>query len=204
MIAPVVTAARSVPRAPRRSRVARQQARRLRGGGAGRAARVLRGGDSARTVADRTSHLAGGLVAIARVQSQRDRDRVRELGADSGHERVQGGRFLLLLLERQLGERGRLIRQSPGDQLVGDDSKRVQVGAGPRLLATRLLRREVRGGAENRADLGDARLLGRLGDAEVRQLDLAFASAQKVAGLDVAVDNAVAVRVVQALACLLR
>ena len=113
------------------------------------------------------------------------------------------GGLLLLLLERQLGQRGGLIGQPPRDQLVGDDPERVQVGAGARLLAARLLGREVGGGAENGPDLGDARLLGGLGDAEVRQLDLAFARAQQVAGLDVAVDHAVAVGVVQPLACLL-
>ena len=42
---------------------------------------------------------------------------------------------------------------------------------GPGLLAAGLLGREVGGGAEHRADLGDARLLGRLGDAEVGELD---------------------------------
>ena len=112
-------------------------------------------------------------------------------------------RLLALLLERELGQRGGLIGQAPGDQLVGDDPERVQVGARPGLLAARLLGRQVGGGAEHRADLGDAGLLGRLGDAEVGELDLALARAQQVAGLDVAVDHAVAVGVVQALARLL-
>ena len=39
------------------------------------------------------------------------------------------------------------------------------------LLAAGLLGREVGGGPEDRPDLGDARLLGRLGDAEVGELD---------------------------------
>ena len=43
-------------------------------------------------------------------------------------------------------------------------------------------------------------LLGRLGDAEVGELDDAVVGAQQVAGLDVAVHDAVAVRVVEAAA----
>ena len=68
---------------------------------------------------------------------------------------------------------------------------------GPGLLAASLLRREVGGRAEHRADLGDARLLGRLGDAEVGELDDAVDPAQQVARLDVAVDDALAVGVVE-------
>ena len=146
------------------------------------------------------AHLQRGLVAVARIERERDRDGVGELGADGGDERVEHRRLLLLLLERELGQRGGLVGQASGDQLVGDDAERVQVGARPGLLAARLLGREIGGGAEHGADLGDARLLGGLGDAEVGELDLAFARAQQVAGLDVAVHDAVAVRVVQALA----
>ncbi len=130
-------------------------------------------------------------------------DRLGELGGDGGDERVEHRGFLALLLERELGERGGLVGQAPGDQLVGDDAERVQVRGGPGVLAARLLGREVRGGAEHRADLCDARLLGGLRDAEVGELHLALARAQQVAGLDVAVHDAVAVRVVQPLAGLL-
>ncbi len=97
-------------------------------------------------------------------------DRVVELGRDLGP--VVGDRLdrLLLLLERQLGQRAVLVRQPPGEELVGADPERVDVRRRPGLVAARLLGREVGGGAEHRADLGDARLLGRLGDAEVGQL----------------------------------
>ena len=49
----------------------------------------LAGGDAARAVVDRAAHLAGGLVAVARVERERDRDRVGQLGADGGDERVE-------------------------------------------------------------------------------------------------------------------
>jgi hypothetical protein len=52
----------------------------------------------------------------------------------AGDERVERRRALLLLLERQLGQR-RLERQAAGEQLVGDDAERVDVGARAGLLA---------------------------------------------------------------------
>ena len=81
----------------------------------------------------------------------------------SATELVERRRRLALLLDRQLRQRGGLERQAPGDQLVGDDAQRVEVGGRPGLLAAALLGRQVGGGAEHRADLRDARLLGRLG-----------------------------------------
>ncbi len=87
----------------------------------------------------------------------------------------------MLLLERQLGQRGGLVGEAAGDQLVGDDAERVEVGAWPGLLSAGLLGSQVGGGPEHRSDLGDARLLGGLGDAEVGELDLALARAQQVA-----------------------
>src|ERR1035441_8175260 len=159
--------------------------------------------DPACAVADRAPHLAGGLVALARVERERDRDRVGQLGPDGGDQRVEHRGLLPLLLERELRQRGGLIWQAPRDQLVGDDPKRVQIGAWAGLLAARLLRSKIGGGAEHGADLGDARLLSRLGDAEIGQLDLALTGAQQIAGLDIAMDDAVTVGVVQTFAGLL-
>ena len=113
-----------------------------------------------------------------------------------------GGSSCCCLSASSVSEVG-LVGQAPGDQLVGDHAERVEVRRGAGLLAARLLGGEVGGGAQHRAHLGDARLLGRLGDPEVGELDLALERAQQVAGLDVAVHHPVAVRVVQALARLL-
>ena len=66
-------------------------------------------------------------------------------------------------------------------------------------LALGLLGREVRGGAEDGGGLGDrrGRVRHRAGDAEVHHLDLAGVGDHDVAGLDVAVDDAGAVRVLE-------
>ena len=108
---------------------------------------------------------------------------------------------VLLLLERQLGERAVLVRQPAGEELVGADAERVDVRRRAGLLAARLLGREVGRRAEHRADLGDARLLGRLGDAEVGELrDAHLLGDEQVARLHVAVHHAGAVRVVEPVA----
>src|SRR5207249_2391511 len=67
------------------------------------------------------------------------------------------------------------------------------------LLGSHLLGRGVADGAEHRADrLGPRRLGKRSRQAEVADADAAVAVEQKVAGLDVAMNDAAAMRVVQA------
>src|SRR5207237_3042976 len=118
--------------------IPRQQARGLclLRGTAWPAATVWR--DPAGAVGERAPHFAGALVTVARIERQRDRHRVGELRTHGCDERVEHRRRLLLLLERQLGERGGLVWQPPGDELVGDDAQRVQVGGGPGFLAAHL------------------------------------------------------------------
>ena len=115
-----------------------------------------------------------------------------------GVELVEPGGRLALLLERELGQRVGLIGQTARHQLVGDDAERVDVGPRAGLVAAGLLGRQVGGGAEHRADLGDARLVGGAGDPEVGQLDHVGVGDEQVAGLDVTVHDAVAVRVLEA------
>ena len=113
-------------------------------------------------------------------------------------------RLLGLLAHRQLGEGGALVGQPPGEELVEDHAERVDVRGGVRLLAARLLGGEVGRGPDHRSHLGDPRLLAGAGDAEVRELHGHVAAARgpaddhQVPGLDVAVDDPVAVGVVEA------
>ena len=76
--------------------------------------------------------------------------------------------------------------------------KRIEVGAGVELHAHRLLGRRVAGGAEHRARrLGPARLGERAGQAEVGDAHDAVLVEQQVRGLDVAVQDAARVRVLE-------
>ncbi len=86
-------------------------------------------------------------------------------------------------------------------QFVEEAARRVEVRAGVDLLALGLFRREVLGGADHRGRLrhGHAGVAHGAGDAEVHHLDLAVAGQHDVGRLDVTVDDAVAVRVLQAL-----
>ena len=145
----------------------------------------------------RAAHLLRVGVAVGGLELQRAVDRVGQRGRDEGVDLVEARRVLALLRERQLRQRRRLVGETPGQQLVRDDAEAVEVRAGRGDLAVSLLRRQVRGGAEHRAGLRDRGAVGRLRDAEVGQLDLALLGAQQVAGLHVAVHDAVAVRVVQ-------
>ena len=70
---------------------------------------------------------------------------------------------------------------------------RVDVGRGAGRRAARLLGRQVLGGADDRAGLGHLAGAG-AGDAEVHDLDPTVGRDDDVVRLDVAVDDAVAVR----------
>ena len=68
---------------------------------------------------------------------------------------------------------------------------------GPTGLAARLLGREVLRGADDRADLGHVGRVRGAGDAEVGHLEDAVGADQHVVRLDVAVDDAAPVRVLE-------
>ena len=88
-----------------------------------------------------------------------------------------------------------------GEDLVGDDAEREDVGPRVERLAADLLRREVRGGAERDPGLREGRRGDhRLRDAEVHDLHGAVVEDPDVRGLDVAVDDPGRVRVAEPLA----
>ena len=99
-------------------------------------------------------------------------------------------------MQRRAGERG-LARQ----HLVHHAAEREEVAAAVHVVAGRLFGAHVRGRADGQADLGEGRAGGRRGDqrladAEVGHDRVAFVQ-QDVLGLDVAMDDVVAVRVVE-------
>ena len=91
-----------------------------------------------------------------------------------------------------------LNRWAPAQRLVEHHPEGVDVGPGVERMAFDLLGREVLGRAHHLAHLGEVgRGLGRLGDAEVGDEQATVGRGEDVPGLHVAVDEAVAVSVVE-------
>ena len=173
-----------------------------------RVAAVGSGRDPAqRRRASASLHLGGVGVAVGRVaRPARARPTSASARGIVGVDLVQRRRRA----RAPAGARGRSAtppRRAAGRRAAGRRRRRARRGptAGPAGSPRACSGDEVGGGAEHGADLGDVGVLGRLGDAEVGELDLpAVAAAQQVAGLDVAVHDAVAVRVVEPAAGLRR
>ena len=166
-----------------------------------------------RRVRDRL-HVGGACVVVEREDDCR-RDRCGQ--PDRGEPRQGVGHLSVsdtsahnrrLRLECGCHLRGRrpvirVLAEAPGDerpvgvveQLLQDDTERVDIRRRADRAPLRLLRCEVAKGAEHGARLREHRLLGRPCDAEVRDLHLARGAAQEVCRLEVAMHDAVAVRV---------
>ncbi len=142
-------------------------------------------------------HLLGTLPPVCRPPLQCAHDQVRELVRYSGALRPEV-RWCLGHLRRD--DRLRRIsgeRPPPGEQLVGDDTERIQVSAAVDFLVRyRLLRRHVARRPQRHACRRDeGRLCGcghGLGHAEVEQQRVPPRE-HDVVGFDVAVDDALAV-----------
>ena len=193
-------------RGGRRPRLARGDA-----GGGGAAlvdepGRRLRGrGDPGEAGAQRGAVGERVDVAVLGLVLERPQDRLRERLGDVLLVAGRRQRPLVLAADRQLGEAVALVGEPGGEQLVGDDAERVDVGDRRRLLAAGLLGRQVGGGADDRADLREPRLLGGPGDPEVGELDGHLGRAagraadhHQVPRLDVAVDDPHPVGVLEA------
>ena len=182
----------------------------------GRRRRLL----TAQAGVERPREVAGRPVAGRRLALERTQNRLRERLRDVGVVRRRRQRALVLAPDRELGEGRALPGQAPGEQLVQHHAERVDVRGRGRLLAPGLLGGEIGSGADHRADLGEPRLRGRAGDPEVGELDRHLAGRRlvrgavaapatgraadhhQVPGLDVAVDDPLAVRVLEPGACL--
>jgi hypothetical protein len=85
-------------------------------------------------------------------------------------------------------------RQLAGEHLEEEDAERIEVALRRRLLAPRLLRRHVFGGAEDGALRGESRVHRQVGEPEVEDLDEVLPAAARreedVVALQIAVHHA--------------
>ena len=139
-------------------------------------------------------HRRGRLVAVGRLLGERADDDEVEVIRDLRTELGGGRRHLRDVLHRDLDRAVAGERNLAGQELEENDPGRVQVGRLVDWRSAGLLGREVLRGAHDCALLRHL-ARARSGDPEVRHLDDAFRVDDHVVGLDVAVDDAVSVRV---------
>src|SRR5690606_24394142 len=104
-------------------------------------------------------------------------------------EARRGRDLLLNHVEQDLGVGGAVEEPATDQAFPQDRAEREDVGPGIDLLPPRLLRGHVGALPPYAAGLGDLGAEGRLGDAEVGQLDVALAGNENVLRRDVAVDD---------------
>ena len=80
-------------------------------------------------------------------------------------------------------------RALAGEHFIADDAERIDVGSRRDVLALCLLGRYILRGTHHHAGAGQRHGRGRLGNAKVRDLDLAILRNEEVAGLNIAVDQ---------------
>ena len=145
-------------------------------------------------------HLLHVLVALGGILRHRLQDHPRQPGVVRLGEGGGVGRdFVVGDLRHHAGERFRLEGLSIGEQLVRDGAHREDVRPKVHRLSLDLLGRHVMRGARDVAGARDGRRLEER-DTEIHDLHLALRAHPDVARLDVAVDDAVAVSVGEALA----
>ena len=141
--------------------------------------------------------LRRGRALVRRLREQAQDQRLERLRALGVVPRRRDGRRVDVLADdadRVVAEEGR----AAGDHLVEHRAERVEIAARVGRAAERLLGRHVGDGADHHALHRHARAVDGDGEAEVAERGVAVGVEPDVAGLEVAVDDAAAVRVLRA------
>ena len=155
--------------------------------------RLRRDPDPARDSLQVGVHLLRGVVAVVGVLRERPKDDVVEVARDLGPVGRRRHRRLREVLHRDLDRRLAGERHRARQQLVEHDSGRVEVRGLVDRGASCLLGREVLGRADDRPRLGHLARRAGARDPEVHHLHAPLAVDDHVVGLDVSVDDPVAV-----------
>jgi hypothetical protein len=156
------------------------------------------------------AQISGALIAQFAILFERFGDDAIEF---RGNRRVERARRRRLAIEDPVEDdrgRGTGKARSSGCHLVQDHPEGEKIGAWIKILTARLLGRHIRNRADRRADLTGELLRGlqvvrttlgqprrQLGETEVEDLDVAAVGQKDVGRLDIAVQDAIDVRVLQ-------
>src|SRR5438876_3251902 len=133
------------------------------------------------------------------VLGQRLVDHIFQIGREILQVILQRRRRLMNDLEQRRGGIFAIEGHHAGEQFVEHDAAGKDIGAAIHHLGVDLLGRHVSDGADNLAGAGHG-IVANAGDAEIHDLAIAVAQHHEIGGLDVAMDDAAAVRVSQAIA----
>ena len=133
------------------------------------------------------------------ILGQRLVDHIFQIGREILQVILQRRRRLVNDLEQRRGGIFAIEGHHAGEQFVEHDAAGKDIGAAIHHLGVDLLGRHVSDGADHLAGAGHG-IVANAGDAEIHDLAIAVAQHHEIGGLDVAMDDAAAVRVSQAIA----
>ena len=145
------------------------------------------------------AELVAGLWPVRRIAGERGVDEVDEPDRDGRPEVSEVGGVALQSCERGVGVGFAEERHPTGEAFVEHEAERVDVGATVEAFAADLFGRQVLGGAHHHVVAGEVFVAGvePFRDPEVGEQDAPVGGDEDVAGFDVAVHEAAAVRLVE-------
>ena len=146
---------------------------------------------------DVVQHLRRRLVALVRVLLHGAHHNLLQPLRDVGIDRARQGRLALNLLDRHRYQRVRLKGQLAGEHLEHHDADRIDVAARVGKGAAGLLGTDVVHRADGLVGDGLGGAAGKAGNAKIGDLDRPVREQHDVLGLDVPVDDALVVRMLQ-------
>ena len=142
-------------------------------------------------------HFHGALVAVFGVLFHGHHAHMDDGGGHIGGDGLDGRGLSVQVLHGHGHGAVPIEGHASGEHFVKHHAAAVNIAASVRRLTAGLLGAEIMDGAHNAVALGQRGAIRHAGDAEIRDLDVALGVDEDILGLDVPVDNAVLVGVLE-------